>query len=253
MRERRPPATAGEPLAFRGPPGRLTALIEAAPVTGAEETGREASATLKGVAAPRLAVRPLARGGEVSASRATLRLPTTTPPGSYRGVARIGGREHPITVDVEPHVRARSHPNRLAVEAGPGSEAAVELVLVNDGNVAFDVPPRSSFCLFEGDGIHHALWTALTADPPAGKQRVDLLLDDLAASHGGLVDVRPGTAAGAIPPGATQAVRLTLRFSDRLQAGHEYTGTWEPEGLRVPLRVSVPTRARTRGAAREAA
>jgi hypothetical protein len=252
MRERRAPETVGEPLAFRGPPGRLTALLQAAPVKGAGETGREASATLKGVAAPRLTVRPLARG-EVSASRATLRLPATTPPGSYRGVAQIGGCEHPIAVDVEPHVRARSHPSRLAVEAGPGSEAAVELVLVNGGNVAFDVPPRSSFCLFEGDGIHHALWAALTADPPAGKQRVDLLLDDLAGSHGGLVDVRPSTPAGPIAPGATQAVRLTLRFSDRLQAGHEYTGTWEPGGLRVPLRVSVPTGARKRGAAKEAA
>jgi hypothetical protein len=252
MRERRPPETAGEPLAFRGPPGRLTALLQAVPVAGADGRGREASATLEGVEGPRLAVRPLARG-DVSASHATLRLPATTPPGSYRGVAVIGGREHPIAVDVEPHVRARSHPSRLAVEVKPGSEAAVELVLVNGGNVAFAVPSRSSFCLFEGDGIHHALWTALTAEPPAGKQRVDLLLDDLAASHGGLVDVRPHTAAGSIAPGATQAVRLTLRFSDRLQAGHEYTGTWEPEGLRVPIRLSVPTRARTRGAAKEAA
>jgi hypothetical protein len=237
-------------IVFRGPPGRLAALLPHAFVA---ETDRAASATLDGLEAPRLAVRPVARGGEVSASRATLRLPTTTPPGTYRGVARIGGREHPITVEVEPHVRARSHPNRLAVEAGPGSEAAVELVLVNDGNVAFDVPPRSSFCLFEDDGIHHALWTALTAEPPVGKQRVDLLLDDLAASHGGLVDVRPSTAAGTIAPGEMQAVRLTLLFSERLQPGHEYTGTWEPEGLRVPIRLSVPTRARTRGAAKEAA
>jgi len=233
-------------IVFRGPPGRLTALLEVVPES------REASATLEGVEAARLTVRPLARG-DVSASHATLRLPATTPPGSYRGVARIGGLEHPIAVEVEPELRARSHPSRVAVEAGPGSEAAVEVVLVNGGNVAFGVPPRSSFCLFEGDGIHHALWTALTVDPPAGTQRVDLLLDDLAASHGGLVDVRPSSSAGPIAPGAMQAVRLTLRFSDRLQAGHEYTGVWEPEGLRLPLRVSVPARARVRGAAKEAA
>ena len=87
----------GPPLVFRGPPGRLASLLPDGFAAGA---GREASATLNGVAAPRLAVRPLARGSDVSASRATLRLPTTTPPGSYRGVARIGGREHPITVEV---------------------------------------------------------------------------------------------------------------------------------------------------------
>ena len=228
--------------AFRGPPGRLAALFQA--VSAGPVADREATATLKGVA-PRLAVRPLARG-EVSGLRATLRLPATTPPGNYQGVARIAGRELPIAVEVEPYARTRSHPSRLEVEAGPGSEVAVELMLVNEGNVPLELPSRSSFCLFEGDGIHHALWAALTSDPPAGKQRVDLLLDDLADSHGGLVDVRPSAPPAPIAPGATQAVRLSLRFSDRLRAGHEYSGSWEPAGLRLPLRVSVPTRARSR-------
>jgi hypothetical protein len=232
-------------LAFTGRPHRLEALVRD---VSAED---EAVAILEGVAAPRVILRPVVRGGG-AAVRARLKLPATTPPGSYRGFLRIGGREYPVAVEVEPHLRARSHPSRLAVGAAPGGEVAAEVVVVNEGNVDFAVPAKSSFCLFGGDGIHHALWTALTSDPPEGKQRLDVLLDDLADSHGGLVDVRT-RAPASIAPGDAQAVSLTLTFSDRLRAGHDYTGTWEPAGLRLPVGVSVPARARRRPAAREAA
>jgi hypothetical protein len=231
-------------LRFTGRPDRLEAVL---PDVSIEE---EATAILEGADVPRFRLRPLA--GDASAVRATLKLPATTPPGTYRGVVRIGERELPAAVQVEPHQRARSHPPRLSVEAGPGSSVPVELVVANEGNVAFTVPTKSSLCLFEGDGIHHAIWTALTSDPPEGKQRVDVLLDDLADSHGGLVDVR-AEGQVSIAPGDAQTVVLTLTFSDRLRAGHEYTGTWEPGGLRVPLRVSVPARVRKRSAARETA
>jgi hypothetical protein len=233
-----------EQLAFRGRPHRLEALV------GDVSAEEEAVAILEGVAAPRVILRPVVRGGTTVQVR--LKLPATTPPGSYRGFVRIGEREYPAAVEVEPHVRARSHPSRLAVEATAGSEAVVDVVVANEGNVPFTVPPRSSFCLFGGDGIHHALWSALTSDPPEGKQRLDVLLDDLADSHGGLVDVRT-RATGAIEPGAARSVALTLTFSDRLRAGHDYTGTWEPDGLRLPVGVSVPARARKRPVAREAA
>lgn len=252
MRTRRPLALRGERLVFRGPPGRPVALFAPAATNAAAGEPVNASATLIGVEVARLTVRPLA-GGEGAVSRATLRLPTDTPPGRYEGVARIAGRQHAIAVEVEPYVRVQSHPSRLVVEAAPGGEVAVEVVLLNGGNVPFEVPARSSFCLFRGDGVHHALWAALTSVPPAGKQRVDLLLDDLAGSHGGLVDVRLSAPTSSVAPGGTHVVRLKLGFSDRLDAGRDYGGTWEPAGLRIPVRVSVSAPARKRRASRAVA
>jgi hypothetical protein len=232
-------------LLFAGRPDRLEAVLRDVSIEA------EATATLTGVEARHFRLRPLSRG-DSSGVRATLKLPATTAPGTYRGVVRIGERELAAAVEVEPHRRARSHPPRLSVEAGPSSSRSVELAVANEGNVAFTVPAKSSLCLFEGDGIHHAIWAALTSDPPKGKQRIDVLLDDLADSHGGLVDVRAKRQV-SIEPGEAQTVVLTLTFSDRLRAGHAYTGTWEPGGLRVPLHVSVPARVRRRSATPEAA
>ena len=71
---------------------------------------------------------------------------------------------------------------------------------------------------------------------------MDVLLDDLAESHGGLVEVRARSAkTRTIAPGASREAELTLRFSDRLQPGRTYGGSWNPEGLHLRVRVTVPS------------
>jgi hypothetical protein len=128
----------------------------------------------------------------------------------------------------------------------------VEVALVNTGNVPCEVPAASTFCVFDGSGVDHAFWAALTSDPPKGKQRLDVLLDQLADSHGGLVEVRARAQGRSIPPGEAREVQLTLRFTDRLRPGHAYAGTWEGEGVRLPIRVTVPEPKRRRKAVEKA-
>jgi hypothetical protein len=84
------------------------------------------------------------------------------------------------------------------------------------------------------------VWAALTSDPPAGKGRLDVLLDDLAVSHGGLVDVRVRDGAGDLAPGKGRTCRIELGWSDRLRPGRTYAGSWEVGGLRLPIRVETP-------------
>lgn len=222
-------------VVFRGPPDRLATLLPAAAGAKPKAAG-EAVATLRGADVRGLSVRALARAGG-GARRATLRLPRTTPPGTYEGSAEIEGREVTIVAEVERRPRLESDPRRISVEVEPGAQAIVSVTLLNTGNVACDVSGATQFCLFDGRGVEHAFWLALTTDPPKDKQRIDLLLDDMAASHGGLVTTR--VAKGAkIEPGESRAIQLTLRFSDRLQPGQSYAGAWEAEGLRVPVRVT---------------
>ena len=118
----------------------------------------------------------------------TLRLPGSTPPGRYEGSAEIEGQEIPIVAEVEERPRLEADPRRLSVEVAPGGTASVELTILNTGNVPRDLSGASTFCLFDGQGTEHAFWAALATDPPEGKQRIDVLLDDLAESHGGLRD-----------------------------------------------------------------
>jgi len=170
----------------------------------------------------------------------TLRLPRWTPPGTYRGSLELGGEKLPIVGEVEPRGRLDAIPRRLAIEAEPGGEVTVDVVLVNTGNVPCTIPAAAKFCVFDGSGIDHAFFVALASPPPEGRQRVDVLLDELAESHGGLVEARAQAGKRTIAPGESAGVKLSLRFSDRRRPGRSYAGTWEAEGLGLSIRVTVP-------------
>jgi hypothetical protein len=225
-------------VTFRGPPHRLTSLI--ALPDGLDPSG-EAKARLKGVEIRGLAVRSLRREG-LGMGKATLRLPKSTPPGTYAGSVEIGGLELPAVVEVEPLAKVDVTPSRLAFEVEPGKEVTADVTLVNIGNVPCAVPAASTFCVFDGSGVDHAFWAAFVTEPPEGKQRIDLLLDDLAESHGGLVEVRARAGDRTIAPGESREVQVNLRFSDRLRPGHAYTGSWDAAGLHLRVRVNVPAR-----------
>jgi hypothetical protein len=225
-----------ERIVFRGPPDRLASLL---PPSGAPvEEAAAPAASLRGAEVRGLSVRRQARAG-TGERRATLRLPRSTPPGTYRGSAEIGGEQVPIVAQVESRPRIEAEPRRLELEAGPGETVTVEVTLLNTGNVPFDLSGATEFCVFDGRGVEHAFWAALATDPPEGKQRIDVLLDDLAESHGGLVTVKVADG-GVIEPGESHAATLTLRFSDRLRPGKRYAGSWRADGLRLAVRVTTP-------------
>ena len=254
-RPRRRAATAGasEQVVFRGPPDRLASLLRApAGPRDLEQTGGAgppASARLEGADVRALRVRPISReGGDVT--RATLRLPRSTPPGTYTGSAEIDGQTVPIVAEVEPRPRLEAEPHRITVEADPGGTATVELELVNTGNVPCDVSGTTTFCLFDGRGLEHAAWAALASDASKGRERIDVFLEDLSMSHGGLVTVKVEKGA-TIPAGEAGRVQVTLQFSDRLRPLKRYAGSWRGDGLRVPVRVTT-SRARPRKTARAA-
>lgn len=226
-----------ERIVFRGPPDRLASLLPAGG-GGARDAGQEPAASLRGAEVRGLTVRTLERSG-LAARRATLRLSRSTPPGTYQGSAEIEGQEISIVAEVEERPRLEADPRRLSVEVAPGGTATVDVTILNAGNVPCDLSGASTFCIFDGQGTEHAFWAALSSDLPEGKQRIDVLLDDLAESHGGLVTTRVEKGA-AIKPGESRDVRLTLRFSDRLQPGKHYAGSWRADGLRIPVRVTTP-------------
>jgi hypothetical protein len=227
--------TVGSPVTFRGPPHRLTSIV--ALPDGTDALG-EPKALLEGAEIRGLAVRPLTREG-LNVGKVTLRLPKSTPPGSYAGSVEIGGRTLPVAVEVEPRPKVEVSPSRLVLEVEPGAEVTVDVTLLNIGNVPFDVPAASTFCVFDGSGVDHAFWVAFVTDPPEGKERIDLLLDDLAESHGGLVEVRARASERTVAPGESRNVQVTLRFSDRIRPGHAYAGSWDADGLHLRIRLSV--------------
>jgi hypothetical protein len=228
-------------VVLRGPPRRLasnTLPVGVGPLANRPLPASAVSVLVDGA----VPVRARIRLGRQPGARPELRLSLAadTPPGRYEGAATLGDRTVPIVIDVEPAARLRASPSRFETSATPAGSETVEIEITNAGNQLVEIPARSSFCLFDGGGIDHAVWAALTTEPPEGKGRADVLLDDLATSHGGLVDVRVRDGAGSIVPGAQRTCTVELRFSDRLRPGHRYAGAWEVAGLRVPIRVETP-------------
>ena len=201
----------------------------------------EPKARLEGAEIKGLSVRSLTREG-LNLGKVTLRLPKSTPPGTYAGSLELGGRRMPLAVEVEARPKIEASPSRLSLEVEPGAEVTTDVTLHNVGNVPFQVPAASTFCVFDGRGVDHAFWVAFVTEPPDMKERIDLLLDDLADSHGGLVEVRARATERTIAPGDSRDVQVTLRFSDRIRAGRRYAGSWGTDGLHLRVRVRVPAR-----------
>jgi hypothetical protein len=177
----------------------------------------------------------------ISASAARLRfsLPESTPPGTYEGTVQISGEYYPILVEVEPHPYLVISPRQLLLRVASGAEATADLVLINSGNVPCEITKAHAFGIFDIDGAERAIGAALGSSTEKGQGRLNRLLDEAADNHGGLVRVNVREGVGSIAPGELRNLRATLRFSDRLKAGHTYWGTWPLLNLRYYVQIYI--------------
>lgn len=222
---------------LKGAPNRLATVLRlpAAAVAGAASCSVE----LPGVEAHRVRIRPI-RNTTSGASLLKIKLPHDTPPGAYKGTVHIGDTELPITIDVEVHRDLRMFPSILKAEVNPGSSVAASLSILNAGNSAFTIAKEYRFCVFDSTGIDRAFFVALASDEAKGPQRLDRFLEELADAHGGRVRVEIKSGAGQITSGEMVDVNVVFHFSDRLQVGRDYAGSWNLENAayRVEIKVS---------------
>jgi hypothetical protein len=162
-------------------------------------------------------------GGSARALR--LELASTTPPGSYTGLVRLPAGEWPLAIEVASSPRLVAASETVTVTADPGGDGETELEVGNAGNVPFEVPAVYAFGLFESDGIDRSIGKALRADA-RGLERGDVLADELAASHGGLVRVRVHEGSGTLTPGEARTLRVSMRPDEGISPRCTYIGYW---------------------------
>lgn len=232
------PKPAAASLVATGPPRRLS--FDLPPVAVAEAASHPIAATLNGATISKitLSARGIDRG---RAPRIKVRVDPLTPPGRYEGTATIGKTTIPLVADVLASTNVRTTPTMIEVSPAPGESVTVTVTLQNLGNVPTDVPATTTFPLLDRSGIGDAFYHAIGEPPPEGKQRIDVLLDDLAESSGGVVTATAvKDVDGPIAPGKTGTIQLTLTFSERLRPGAQYAGGWNIDATHVPVRVTVP-------------
>ncbi|MDP2956492.1 MAG: hypothetical protein Q8N53_08725 [Longimicrobiales bacterium] len=208
-------------VTLRGPPRRLTAVVrlevsgpEVLPVAVELPGG---SVVLRG--------RMMPLGQDASEFR--LELLQETPPGTYHGVAPIGGKNREIVVVVEPVARLRFYPKTTTLTAGPGSREEFAVTVVNAGNVPLLIPRIADFDLEDDSGPDRALGRALRAELGEKETRMDRLFEELREVHGGEARVTVVKGAGVVEPGQSRELFNYLDVPVTLKPGRTYAGGWD--------------------------
>ena len=224
-----------ERLRLKGGPTRLSAALR---LPDSELKARNLQVSLTGGITARVAIRPVTRHTPGIAV-VKLRLPKNTPPGTYEGVVQLNDVEVPVVANIEARPRLRFVPGSLIVKAPPGAMVHTEVTVVNGGNVAINIEAKHTFCIFDESGIDRAFSAALTDEKTKGQERMELLMDKLADSHGGFVRLIVDSGTGMLEPNEDCDLHLALRFSDKLRPGGIYDGAWVLGGGSYHIRIEV--------------
>lgn len=218
-------------LVLRGPPERLEAPL---PGVGLEATALVPEVEL---GLPVLAAR-VRRLPPTDVVVLRLKVSATAPGGRHEGTVRIGKQKLAIAAEIDERPGVRVFPATLELAVEPGGTAARPLQFLNIGNVPVSIPSGPAFGLFDVRGVDRSLGRTWRAEA-RGRERLDVLADELAASHGGLVSVDPGKDGGPLKPGELREVRVTFSFESELEPGHRYGGRWLLFGSECTVRVQV--------------
>jgi hypothetical protein len=209
-----------DPPRLRGSPARLSGFLQLDQL--------QVAPTLAPVADfPEIRVDPawvaVHREPESAVAEIELGLPETTPPGSYLAAVPIEGDDYQIVVEVEPRIRLRMSPRRLNVQAHAGEKVGTEVTIFNQGNVPAPIPRTLAMGLFDTFGLDRAIGRAFRGSPPKGERRGDILIDELAREHGGLMTIKI-KGPQQIPPGEIAGFELELHVPAKAEHGRTYFG-----------------------------
>lgn len=170
--------------------------------------------------------------------RATL--PVDTPPGAYQGSLTDGTNVRAVVLDVEPAPSLRVVPEQMRIEAKPGETVHRTLNVLNGGNVPVALRRVQAFGVFMSGGVERALRRGYVRTLAKDERRVDVIADNLADAHGGLVKMTITSGADSVAPGALEALEVDVKIPTGLTAGAVYGGNWELPGLVFPVAITVP-------------
>jgi hypothetical protein len=150
-----------------------------------------------------------------------------------------GETELPARVEVDAAPVLRVIPEQLRLRAHPGDLVGTDLTLLNQGNVPVDLRRVQPFGIFLAGGLERALRRAYVDKLSKGERRVDVIADNLAEAHGGLVKMKLQKGYGTLAPGEMRSLEVTLEIPAGLAAGSTYAGNWELAGLVYPVTLTV--------------
>lgn len=191
------------------------------------------------LAPPAVHASPVGDMGDASVTRLHLRLPKTTPPGTYHGTMKIEDQTQPIVVEVEPRKRISIFPKRATVCRKAGERAELYLTLINLGNVPLTIPKVSGFGLYNKKGVDLAVGGAFQKKLDKDERRIDSFMEALQDGYGGIVKLKVREGAGTLEPGDSRDVTVDFQVPSQVVPGNEYWGLWSMYDYNYKIEIEV--------------
>lgn len=171
-------------------------------------------------------------------SRLRARIDPYLQPGTYDAELVAEGAVRRISVVIDPLVSLRVDPPTLRLVGNPGAAMQTSIVIANVGNIPAHLPDHGAVGVYEVNGVETAIGRAYRSDTENAMETLNRFIKELRRGYGGLIRLR---LEGVQPlrPGQACSVAIIATPSERLRAGHVYTGVWPLENLNYAVRVEV--------------
>ena len=212
-----------EPLRFYGPPRRLAALLHE-PV---DDDTFEVPVVDTGahVFAPGTLRARIKRMAGLGMTQMLIALPRTTPPGTYRVVVPVCGRDRSAILDVQPSCESKVFPTGVYIRTHVAGRETLELTVSNIGNHPFEISKIATFVLARPDALCRAIVATVATEERDGHAIIDRMAQELKAQLGGVAVMRIKTQQRIFEPGETRHIEATLRMPEDIRPG-QYWGDW---------------------------
>ncbi len=225
-----------KPLRFRGVPASLTGVVP-----DRDDAEQEVRVSYRPSGSKE--ARDVMVLGDSDPRIVRLTLPDDVEPGTYEGTVMLGDEERDARLEVEAAPGLRVVPEQLRVQAHPGDLVGADLTLINTGNVPVQVRRTQVFGVFMEGGVERALHLGYVDKQKGDRRRVDVIADNLAQAHPGLVKMKISRGYGKVGAGELRELEVTLDIPSSVKAGRTYRGNWELANLVYPVTITVSAKA----------
>ena len=172
-------------------------------------------------------------------TKVKFKLDRTIPAGRYSAELRLGNKKQSLDLQIEPQVRLHVQPSILSLQGAPGATVAGEFLLINRGNVPFEMPALGTPGIFLENGVENAFAAAYRSEAEDGLELIKKFAEELKRSHGGLLKLKVTRGAGVLSPGASNVICVSTKLPEKLAPKRTYSGFWFLGNLNYTVQVSV--------------
>lgn len=224
-----------EPFVLAGPPGELTGRIQVRNPGDVKVVLRDAGlkdpSGVLALPSSRHVLQTVVlqpdQGGSIPLSVA---IDPSTPPGEYRAELNLVGQTRPVLLQVTEFFHLKVLPRSLVVINQPDLRQTKQLVITNDGNVAFTIADSARVDLWNDSPRDRVIRVVIEPSPvtdnPDFQALVVALRTALADEHARLGSLEVSIPGGPVEvhPGETQAVELEITVPQELPPDRRYRG-----------------------------